>query len=187
MYERFTDRASNIMQMARQEAQRFNHEYIGTEHILLALIKEGGGVATNVLVNLDFDLRRIRRKAEKLLARGPVVPRGKLPMTPRAMKVIEHSIETARELNHDYVGSEHILMGLLREDEGVAAQVLTKAGVKLEEVTAETQNLLGTAWQETGSQNLGSIASSWLAPTLVAFLIAAVMIAVLLFAVFFAR
>lgn len=108
-------------------------------------------------------------------------------MTPRAMKVIEHSIETARELNHDYVGSEHILMGLLREDEGVAAQVLTKAGVKLEEVTAETQNLLGTAWQETGSQNLGSIASSWLAPTLVAFLIAAVMIAVLLFAVFFAR
>ena len=144
MYERFTDRASKVMQLANQEAQRFNHEYIGTEHVLLGLIKEGSGVAANVLKNLDIDLRKIRLEVEKLVQSGPdMVTMGKLPQTPRAKKVIEYSMEEARNLNHNYVGTEHILLGLLREQEGVAAQVLMNLGLKLEEVREEVLNLLG--------------------------------------------
>jgi ATP-dependent Clp protease ATP-binding subunit ClpC len=144
MYERFTDRARKVMQLANQEAQRFNHEYIGTEHILLGLIKEGSGVAANVLKNLDVDLRKIRLEVEKLVQSGPdMVTMGKLPQTPRAKKVIEYSMEEARNLNHNYVGTEHILLGLLREQEGVAAQVLMNLGLKLDEVREEVLNLLG--------------------------------------------
>ncbi len=144
MYERFTDRARKVMQLANQEAQRFNHEYIGTEHILLGLVKEGSGVAANVLKNLDVDLRKIRVEVEKLVQTGPdMVTMGKLPQTPRAKKVIEYSMEEARQLNHNYVGTEHILLGLLREQEGVAAQVLMNLGLKLEEVRDEVLNLLG--------------------------------------------
>ena len=144
MYERFTDRARKVMQLANQEAQRFNHEYIGTEHVLLGLIKEGSGVAANVLKNLDIDLRKIRLEVEKLVQSGPdMVTMGKLPQTPRAKKVIEYSMEEARNLNHNYVGTEHILLGLLREQEGVAAQVLMNLGLKLEDVREEVLNLLG--------------------------------------------
>ncbi|MDR0391835.1 MAG: ATP-dependent Clp protease ATP-binding subunit, partial [Planctomycetaceae bacterium] len=143
-YERFTDRARKVMQLANQEAQRFNHEYIGTEHILLGLIKEGSGVAANVLKNLDIDLRKIRHEVEKLVRSGPdLVTMGRLPQTPRAKKVIEFSMEEARNLNHNYVGTEHILLGLLREQEGVAAQVLMNLGLKLEDVRREVLNLLG--------------------------------------------
>src|SRR6266446_1352534 len=144
MYERFTDRARKVMQLANQEAQRFNHEYIGTEHILLGLVKEGTGVAANVLKNLDIDLRKIRMEVEKIVQAGPdMVTMGKLPQTPRAKKVIEYSIEEARNLNHNYVGTEHLLLGLLREQEGVAAQVLMNLGLKLEDVREEVLNLLG--------------------------------------------
>ena len=144
MYERFTDRARKVMQLANQEAQRFNHEYIGTEHILLGLVKESSGVAANVLKNLDVDLRKIRLEVEKLVQSGPeMVTVGKLPQTPRAKKVIEYSMEEARNLNHSYVGTEHILLGLLREQEGVAAQVLMNLGLKLEDVREEVLNLLG--------------------------------------------
>jgi ATP-dependent Clp protease ATP-binding subunit ClpC len=144
MYERFTDRARKVMQLANQEAQRFNHEYIGTEHILLGLVKEGSGVAANVLKNLDIDLRKIRLEVEKIVQSGPdMVTMGKLPHTPRAKKVIEYSIEEARNLNHNYVGTEHLLLGLLREQEGVAAQVLMNLGLKLEDVREEVLNLLG--------------------------------------------
>jgi ATP-dependent Clp protease ATP-binding subunit ClpC len=144
MYERFTDRARKVMQLANQEAQRFNHEYIGTEHLLLGLIKEGSGVAANVLMNLEVDLRKIRLEVEKLVQSGPeMVTMGKLPQTPRAKKVIEYSMEEARNLNHNYVGTEHVLLGLLREQEGVAAQVLMNLGLKLEEVREEVLNLLG--------------------------------------------
>src|SRR3569623_1770162 len=144
MYERFTDRARKVMQLANQEAQRFNHEYIGTKHILLGLVKEGSGVAANVLKKLDVDLRKIRLEVEKLVQSGPeMVTMGKLPQTPRAKKVIEYSMEEARNLNHNYVGTEHILLGLLREQEGVAAQVLMNLGLKLEEVREEVLNLLG--------------------------------------------
>ena len=144
MYERFTDRARKVMQLANQEAQRFNHEYIGTEHVLLGLIKEGSGVAANVLKNLDVDLRKIRLEVEKLVQSGPdMVTMGKLPQTPRAKNVIEYSMEEARALGHNYVGTEHILLGLLREQEGVAAQVLMNLGLKLEDVREEVLNLLG--------------------------------------------
>src|ERR1700735_4897552 len=122
MYERFTDRARKVMQLANQEAQRFNHEYVGTEHVLLGLIKEGSGVAATVLRNMDVDLRKIRNEIEK---------------------VIEYAIEEARNLNHNYVGTEHLLLGLLREQEGVAAQVLMNLNLKLEEVREEVLNLLG--------------------------------------------
>jgi ATP-dependent Clp protease ATP-binding subunit ClpC len=158
MYERFTDRARKVMQLANQEAQRFNHEYIGTEHILLGLVKEGSGVAANVLKNLDIDLRKIRLEVEKIVQSGPdMVTMGKLPQTPRAKKVIEYSIEEARNLNHNYVGTEHLLLGLLREQEGVAAQVLMNLGLKLEEVREEVLNLLGhnMPTEESGSSGGG--------------------------------
>ncbi len=159
MYERFTDRARKVMQLANQEAQRFNHEYIGTEHILLGLIKEGSGVAANVLKNLDVDLRKIRLEVEKLVQSGPdMVTMGKLPQTPRAKKVIEYSMEEARNLNHNYVGTEHILLGLLREQEGVAAQVLMNLGLKLEEVREEVLNLLGHGMEGAeGSERPGGL------------------------------
>ena len=158
MYERFTDRARKVMQLANQEAQRFNHEYIGTEHILLGLIKEGSGVAANVLKNLDVDLRKIRLEVEKLVQSGPdMVTMGKLPQTPRAKKVIEYSMEEARSLNHNYVGTEHILLGLLREQEGVAAQVLMNLGLKLEEVRDEVLNLLGHGEAGEGAERAGGI------------------------------
>ncbi|MBN2580647.1 MAG: ATP-dependent Clp protease ATP-binding subunit, partial [Pirellulales bacterium] len=159
MYERFTDRARKVMQLANQEAQRFNHEYIGTEHILLGLIKEGSGVAANVLKNLDVDLRKIRLEVEKLVQSGPdMVTMGKLPQTPRAKKVIEYAMEEARNLGHNYVGTEHILLGLLREQEGVAAQVLMNLGLKLEEVREEVLNLLGHGMEgPEGSERPGGL------------------------------
>jgi len=152
MFERFTDRARKVMALANQEAQRFNHEYIGTEHILLGLVKEGSGVGANVLKNLDVDLRKVRLEVEKLVRAGPeMVTMGRLPQTPRAKKVIEYAIEEARNLNHNYVGTEHLLLGLLREQDGVAAQVLMNLGLKLEEVREEVLNLLG-AGGETGEE-----------------------------------
>ena len=144
MFERFTDRARKVMALANQEAQRFNHEYIGTEHILLGLVKEGSGVGATVLKNLDVDIKKLRLEVEKLVKSGPdMVTMGKLPQTPRAKKVIEYAIEEARALNHNYVGTEHILLGLLRESEGIAAQVLMNLGLKLEDVRQEVLNLLG--------------------------------------------
>ncbi|MFO0840487.1 MAG: ATP-dependent Clp protease ATP-binding subunit [Phycisphaerae bacterium] len=144
MFERFTDRARKVMALANQEAQRFNHDYIGTEHILLGLVKEGSGVGANVLKNLGVDLRKVRLEVEKLVRSGPeMVTMGRLPQTPRAKRVIEYAIEEARQLNHNYVGTEHLLLGLLREQDGVAAQVLMNLGLKLEDVREEVLNLLG--------------------------------------------
>src|SRR6266542_3714534 len=132
------------MQLANQEAQRLYHEYIGTEHILLGLVKEGSGVAANVLKNLDVDLRKIRLEVEKLVQSSPEVGTpGKLPQTPRAKKVIEYAIEESRNLKHNYIGTEPLLLGLLREQEGVAAQVLMNLGLRLEDVREEVLNLLG--------------------------------------------
>jgi len=137
------------MALANQEAQRFNHEYIGTEHILLGLVKEGSGVGATVLKNLDVDIKKLRLEIEKLVKSGPdMVTMGKLPQTPRAKKVIEYAIEEARSLNHNYVGTEHILLGLLRESEGIAAQVLMNLGLKLEEVRQEVLNLLGAGVED---------------------------------------
>jgi len=151
MFERFTDRARKVMALANQEAQRFNHEYIGTEHILLGLVKEGSGVGATVLKNLDIDLRKVRLEVEKLVKSGPdMVTMGKLPQTPRAKKVIEYAIEEARNLGHNYVGTEHLLLGLLREKDGVAAQVLMNLGLRLEEVREEVLNLLGAGVESEG-------------------------------------
>src|ERR1700737_2711800 len=144
MYERFTDRARKGSTLANQEGQRFNHEYIGTEHILLGLVREGTGVAANVLKNLDIDLRKIRLEMENIVVAGHApVKLGKRPLTPRAEKGIEYAHEEARDLNHNYVGTEHLLLGLLREEEGVAAQVLMNMGLKRDDVREETLNLLG--------------------------------------------
>jgi ATP-dependent Clp protease ATP-binding subunit ClpC len=154
MFERFTDRARKVMALANQEAQRFNHEYIGTEHILLGLVKEGSGVGANVLKNLDIDIKKLRLEIEKLVKSGPdMVSMGKLPQTPRAKKVIEYAIEEARSLNHNYVGTEHLLLGLLRETEGIAAQVLMNLGLKLEDVRQEVLNLLGAGVDNGAAQN----------------------------------
>ncbi|UCG32112.1 MAG: ATP-dependent Clp protease ATP-binding subunit, partial [Phycisphaerales bacterium] len=158
MFERFTDRARKVMALANQEAQRFNHEYIGTEHILLGLVKEGSGVGANVLKNLDVDLRKVRLEVEKLVKSGPdMVTMGKLPQTPRAKKVIEYAIEEARNLNHNYVGTEHLLLGLLREQDGVAAQVLMNLGLKLEEVREEVLNLLGAGAESEEASSMPSV------------------------------
>jgi len=153
-YDRFTDRARKVMAFARQEAQRFNHDYIGTEHLLLGLIKEGTGVAANVLRNLDVDIKKIRLEVEKMVQSSPdVVTKGQLPFTPRAKKVIEFSLEEARSLGHNYIGTEHILLGLLRENEGVAAHVLMNLGLKLEDVREEALGLLGSdAQAQTGQE-----------------------------------
>jgi ATP-dependent Clp protease ATP-binding subunit ClpC len=141
------------MGLANQEAMRFNHESIGTEHILLGLIKEGSGVAANVLRNLGVDLKRIRMEIEKLVPSGhEMVAVGRLPFTPRAKKVIELAFEEARALGHNYVGTEHLLLGLLRESEGVAARVLVEQGLKLEEVREEVLRLLGHEFGSEGAQ-----------------------------------
>ena len=156
MFERFTDRARKVMGLANHEAQRFNHEYIGTEHILLGLVKEGSGVAANVLRNLEIDLKKIRLEVEKIVQSGPdTVAMGKLPYTPRAKKVIELAFEEARSLGHNYVGTEHLLLGLLREQEGVAARVLLNLGVKLDDVREEVLNLLGATFDTEGAQAPG--------------------------------
>src|SRR3982750_4546245 len=116
MFERFTDRARKVMALANQEAQRFNHEYIGTEHVLLGLAKEGSGVGANVLKNLDVDLRKVRLEVEKLVQPGPDrVATGGLPTTPRTKRVIEQAIEQSRSLNRNYIGTEHLLLGLIGE------------------------------------------------------------------------
>ncbi|MSR02071.1 MAG: ATP-dependent Clp protease ATP-binding subunit [Gemmatimonadetes bacterium] len=142
----FTDRVRKVLQMAREEAARLHHEYVGTEHILLGLIREGEGVAAAVLTNLSVDLEEVQQKIEETVKKGKAssAPGPDLPYTSRAKKVLELAMTEARELNHSYVGTEHLLLGLLREEKGIAAQVLTDAGVTLEQSRAETLRLLGS-------------------------------------------
>ncbi len=142
----FTDRVRKVLQMAREEAARLHHEYVGTEHILLGLIREGEGVAAAVLTNLNVDLDEIQQRIEETVKKGKApAPEGPdLPYTSRAKKVLELAMSEARELNHSYVGTEHLLLGLLREEKGIAAQVLTDSGVTLEQARAETLRLLGS-------------------------------------------
>ncbi|MBN2712731.1 MAG: ATP-dependent Clp protease ATP-binding subunit [Planctomycetes bacterium] len=145
MFEKFTDRARKVINLARQEAERLGHEFIGTEHILLGLVKEGSGVAANVLENLDVDLEKVRVEVEKYVSSPgeTMSAASSLPFTPKAKKVLELAMEEARNLEHNYIGTEHLLLGLLREQEGMAAQVLLNLGVKLEDVRAEVMELLG--------------------------------------------
>ncbi len=141
----FTDRVRKVLAMAREEAIRLQHDYVGTEHILLGLIREGEGVAAQVLLNLNVDLEQIHERIEESVRKGKAtIALGELPYTSRAKKVLEYAMAEARELNHSYVGTEHLLLGLLREEKGIAAQVLNSLGVSLEDARAETLKLLGS-------------------------------------------
>jgi ATP-dependent Clp protease ATP-binding subunit ClpC len=147
----FTDRVRKVLQMAREEAARLHHEYVGTEHILLGLIREGEGVAAAVLTNLNVELDEVQQKIEETVKKGKAAASTgpDLPYTSRAKKVLELAMTEARELNHSYVGTEHLLLGLLREEKGIAAQVLNDAGVTLEQSRAETLRLLGSDMPQT--------------------------------------
>jgi len=153
----FTDRVRKVLAMAREEAIRLQHDYVGTEHVLLGLIREGEGVAAAVLTNLAADLDEIQRLVEQHVRKGKSTATiGELPYTSRAKKVLEYAMAEARELNHSYVGTEHLLLGLLREEKGLAAKVLGELGIGLEEARSETLKLLGTEMPSSGSSNPSS-------------------------------
>lgn len=150
MYEKFTDRSRKVMQLANQEAQRFNHEYVGTEHVLIALVKEGNGVAAHVLRNRGIDITRIRLEVEKHIAHGPdMVTMGKLPQTPRCKKAIEAAIDEAQSLGHGYVGTEHLLLGLLRDPDEFPVTLLRSIDIEPAYIRRDVLDLLGQGVGET--------------------------------------
>ena len=161
-FEKFTERARKVLTLAQEEAQRFNHNYIGTEHILLGLVREGDGVAAKVLSNLGVELNKVRSAVEFIIGRGERTVRGEIGLTPRAKRVIELAVDEARRLGHNYIGTEHLLLGLLREGEGVAAGVLESLGVSLEKVRSETVRIL----QQSMPQAQSGARSSSRTPTL---------------------
>jgi hypothetical protein len=142
MFERFTDRARRVVVLAQEEARLLNHNFIGTEHILLGLIHEGSGVAANALQSLGISLEAVRQQVEQIVGQGEQAPSGHIPFTPRAKKVLELSLRESNLLGHDYIGTEHILLGLIREGEGVAAQVLVRLGADLNRVRQQVIQLL---------------------------------------------
>ena len=142
MFERFTDRARRVVVLAQEEARMLSHNYIGTEHILLGLIHEGEGVAAKALESLGISLEAVRSQVEEIIGQGQQAPSGHIPFTPRAKKVLELSLREALQLGHNYIGTEHILLGLIREGEGVAAQVLVKLGADLNKVRQQVIQLL---------------------------------------------
>tara|TARA_B100000029_G_scaffold102510_1_gene92928 strand:+ start:3174 stop:5639 length:2466 start_codon:yes stop_codon:yes gene_type:complete len=150
-FEKFSERARRVLSLAQEEAQRFNHNYIGTEHILLGLVRETEGVAARVLSGLTIDLSKVRSAVEFIIGRGEKPAEGEIGLTPRAKKVVELAVDEARRMNHTYIGTEHLLIGLLREGEGVAAGVLESLGVTLEKVRAETHRILSNS-STTSSQ-----------------------------------
>ncbi len=141
MFERFTDRARRVVVLAQEEARMLNHNYIGTEHILLGLIHEGEGVAAKALESLGISLEAVRQQVEEIIGQGQQAPSGHIPFTPRAKKVLELSLREALQLGHNYIGTEHILLGLIREGEGVAAQVLVRLGADLNRVRSQVIRL----------------------------------------------
>ena len=151
-FEKFSERARRVVSLAQEEAQRFNHNYIGTEHILLGLVRETEGVAARVLSSLSVDLSKVRSAVEFIIGRGEKPAQGEIGLTPRAKKVVELAVDEARRMNHTYIGTEHLLIGLLREGEGVAAGVLESLGVTLDKVRAETHRILRHT-SGTGSQS----------------------------------
>ncbi len=153
-FEKFSERARRVLSLAQEEAQRFNHNYIGTEHILLGLVRETEGVAALVLSNLNVELVKVRSAVEFIIGRGERPTPGEIGLTPRAKKVIELAVDEARRLSHHYIGTEHLLIGLMREGEGVAAGVLESLGVSLEKVREETNSIIAT--QSSGSGTSGS-------------------------------
>jgi hypothetical protein len=145
MFERFTDRARRVVVLAQEEARLLNHDYIGTEHILLGLIQEGDGVAARALESLGISLDAVRARVEDIIGRGDEHPPSHIPFTPRAKKVLELSLREALQLGHNYIGTEHILLGLIREGEGVAAQVLVELGGDADRVRQEVKRVQSTA------------------------------------------
>jgi ATP-dependent Clp protease ATP-binding subunit ClpA len=143
MFERFTDRARRVVVLAQEEARMLNHNYIGTEHILLGLIHEGEGVAAKALEAMEVSLTEVRTLVEEIIGSGQAAPMGHIPFTPRAKKVLELSLRESLQLGHTYIGTEHILLGLVREGEGVAAQVLVKLGADLDRVRQQVLGVLG--------------------------------------------
>src|SRR5262245_40062891 len=141
-FDKFTERARKVLTLAQEEAQRFNHNYIGTEHLLLGLVREGDGVAARVLSNMGVQLPKVRSAVEFIIGRGETMVMGEIGLTPRAKKVIELAIDEARRLNHHYIGTEHLLLGLVREGEGIAAGVLASMGVSLDRVRAQVIHVL---------------------------------------------
>ena len=150
-FEKFSERARRVLSLAQEEAQRFNHNYIGTEHILLGLVRETEGVAARVLSGLGVDLSKVRSAVEFIIGRGEKPAQGEIGLTPRAKKVVELAVDEARRMNHTYIGTEHLLIGLLREGEGVAAGVLESLGVTLEKVRTETHRILSNSSSGSGS------------------------------------
>jgi ATP-dependent Clp protease ATP-binding subunit ClpC len=148
-FDKFTERARRVLTLAQEEAQRFNHNYIGTEHLLLGLVREGDGVAAKVLANLGVELTKVRSAVEFIIGRGDRAVLGEIGLTPRAKKVIELAVDEARRLNHHYIGTEHVLLGLVREGEGIAASVLESLGVNLERVRAETTRILSQSMPQS--------------------------------------
>ncbi|NNE74039.1 MAG: AAA family ATPase, partial [Acidimicrobiales bacterium] len=155
MFERFTDRARRVVVLAQEEARLLNHNYIGTEHILLGLIHEGEGVAAKALESLGISLEAVRSQVEEIIGQGGSSPSGHIPFTPRAKKVLELSLREALQLGHNYIGTEHILLGLIREGEGVAAQVLVKLGADLSRVRQQVIQLLSGYSGPSGSGSGG--------------------------------
>ena len=155
-FDKFTERARRVLTLAQEEAQRFNHNYIGTEHLLLGLVREGDGVAAKVLSNLGVELGKVRSAVEFIIGRGDRAVLGEIGLTPRAKKVIELAVDEARRLNHHYIGTEHLLLGLVREGEGIAAGVLESLGVNLERVRAETTRILSQSGPQTAGAGAGS-------------------------------
>jgi len=153
MFERFTDQARHVLVLAQEEARMFNHNYIGTEHILLGLVREGESVAVKSLESLNVSLDAVRHRVGEIIGQGQTPPTGHIPFTPRAKKVLEFSLNESTQLGHKHIGTEHILLGLLREGEGVACQVLTRMGVNLNEVRRVVVQLL-TGYQ--GHRTVGS-------------------------------
>ena len=166
MFERFTDRARRVVVLAQEEARMLSHNYIGTEHILLGLIHEGEGVAAKALESLDISLEAVRAQVEEIIGQGQQAPSGHIPFTPRAKKVLELSLREALQLGHSYIGTEHILLGLIREGEGVAAQVLQKLGADLNRVRQQVIQLLsGFQGKESASSGASSSTSGGDAPS----------------------
>ncbi len=150
-FDKFTERARRVLTLAQEEAHRFNHNYIGTEHILLGLVREGDGVAAKVLANLGVELNKVRSAVEFIIGRGDRTVLGEIGLTPRAKKVIELAVDEARRLNHSYIGTEHLLLGLVRDGEGIAAGVLESLGVNVERVRAETTRILSQSAPQTAA------------------------------------
>src|SRR6188474_2315146 len=166
MFERFTDRARRVVVLAQEEARMLNHNYIGTEHILLGLIHEGEGVAAKALESLGISLEAVRSQVEEIIGQGQAAPTGHIPFTPRAKKVLELSLREALQLGHNYIGTEHILLGLIREGEGVAAQVLQKLGADLNRVRQQVIQLLsGFQGKESAASGSSSSSGSGEAPS----------------------